>query len=97
MVDANEPTHEWTHNTPRVRADGTHISDGEEFNPTDHELRCWPERMAELDDATPICGYETDTGPCQNPVDAPDERCWQHEEIVTADGGSESEAADDGE
>lgn len=43
-------THCWIHPTPRVRSNGERIERGDEFEPTDHELRCWPDRI----EATPV-------------------------------------------
>lgn len=42
-------THRWTHRTPRVRSDGQVIRQGDEFEPTELELKCWPDRCVELE------------------------------------------------
>ena len=44
-------THRWTHETPRVRPDGTRIAQGEALSPTAHEQRVWPDRLETLDES----------------------------------------------
>lgn len=51
-------THRWIHSTPRVRTNGERIERGDEFEATDHELRCWPDRIEEL----PTCDVEKADG-----------------------------------
>lgn len=63
--------HRWTHPTPRVRSDGERIERGDVFRPTEHERRCWPDRMVEAescptviatgDNAGDVCGRDV---PC---------------------------------
>lgn len=43
-------THRWTHDTPRVRVNGERFERGDEFEPTEHELRCWSDRMEEVEE-----------------------------------------------
>ena len=40
----------WDHNRPRIRPDGERIEPGEEFEPTDHELRAFSYRIEEAPD-----------------------------------------------
>lgn len=62
------PTHRWVHRTPRIRPDGTVIEQGDEFEPTDLERKCWAYRFEELDQCQvvqmggDVCGR---TLPCQ--------------------------------
>lgn len=42
-------SHRWTHPTPRIRTDGTVIEQGNEFEPTELEQKCWPDRFEEID------------------------------------------------
>lgn len=75
-------SHRWTHPTPRVRRDGERIEQGEEFEPTAHELRTWPDRIEKL----PTCAGAD--GECSRTVDEAGDTCWQHtpdEDTVASD------------
>lgn len=69
------PTHRWMHPTPRVRLDGTVIEQGDTFEPTELEQKCWPDRFDELEQCQEekadgeICGR---TLPCQYHSEADD-------------------------
>lgn len=43
-------THRWIHPTPRVRPDGERIERGDEFEPTDIERKCWPDRFEAVEE-----------------------------------------------
>lgn len=67
-------THRWTHPTPRVRRSGERIEEGDPFEPTAHELRCWPDRIEaitcqEVKDDGDVCGREL---PCSYHTDEDD-------------------------
>lgn len=86
-------THTWTHDTPRIRADGERIEQGDEFVPTDHESRCWPDRITPVDGT---CKVEMDNGE----VCGRSRPCQYHDPRTQADvedGTDESEEIADGE
>lgn len=67
-------SHRWTSETPRVRPDGERIEQGDEFEPTDHELRVWGDRI----EPVPTCAGAS--GECSRTVDEQGDVCWQHED-----------------
>lgn len=52
MTDESQedPTHRWTSETDRVRADGERITAGDAFDATAHERSVWPDRIEEIEE-----------------------------------------------
>jgi hypothetical protein len=68
----------WTSETPRIRSDGTRIEEGEEFDPTDHEQRVWPDRMRPADGT---CDVELSSGDRAGERCGRDRPCPYHDDV----------------
>ncbi|EMA38469.1 hypothetical protein [Halococcus hamelinensis] len=84
-------TYEWRSDTPRIRPDGERIGDGDPIDPTDHELRTWPDRVVAVESTDT---ERTDRSLTQTAIEAATDRKLQ-EMASQIDGVAEDQSAAD--
>lgn len=72
-------THRWTGVKSLSRVWDDDIEPGEEFEPTDAELRAFSGNIEELEEEEDAeDDYTCAEGDCSRTVDGPNVKCWQH-------------------